>query len=90
MAFQVPAAQQSIGQDLFTFGPVTGDEYSVKRANLLDVGQMEELDDPKVTIEFFGTKGTPQGDYIRSLLKPQFESLIEAWRADSGVTAGEP
>jgi hypothetical protein len=90
MAFQVPAAQQSIGQDLFTFGPVTGDEYSVTRSNVLTIGQLEELDDSKKTVAFFGPENTPQGDYVRSLTKPQLESLIDAWRADSGVTAGEP
>jgi hypothetical protein len=89
MAYQVPASHQSIGQDKFTFGPVSGDEFAVRRMGLLTVGKLEALEDSATAIEFFGAKGTPQGDYIRSLTRDQFQELVGAWRSDSGVTAGE-
>lgn len=90
MAYQVPAAQQSIGQDKFEFGPETGDEYSVRKAKLLTLGQAESLSaNNDAAVTFFGTAGTPQGDYIRSLTLEQFQGLVAAWRTDSGLTAGE-
>lgn len=89
MAYQVPAAQQSIGQDLFTFGPETGDEFSVRKANLLTIGQYEAMEESAAAFQFFGSAGTPQGDYIRSLDLDQFKALVAAWREDSGLTAGE-
>lgn len=89
MGYQVPAAQQSIGQDRFEFGPVTGNEYSVRKAGLLKIGQLEAMEDSTAAIEFFGASGTPQGDYVRGLDVTQFQGLVKAWRDDSGVTAGE-
>lgn len=89
MAFQVPAAQQSIGQDQFTFGPVAGDEYTVRRAKLLTLAQIEAMEGSGAAVGFFGAAGTPQGDYVRSLTLEQFQGLVAAWRVDSQVTAGE-
>lgn len=89
MAYQVPAAQQSIGQDTFEFGPETGDEYSVRKAKLLTLRQVESMSASDAAVTFFGTAGTPQGDYVRSLTLEQFQGLVAAWRADSGLTAGE-
>lgn len=89
MAFQVPASKASIGQDQFTFGPETGSEYSVKKAKFVPLGTLEALDDTSAAIEFFGEKGTAQGDFIRSLDPDQFGALVDAWRDDSALTAGE-
>lgn len=89
MAYTVPAAKQSKGQDKFTFGPVTGTEFSVRKAKLLKLRLIEQLEATSAAIEFFGPAGTEQGDYIRDLDRDQFQALVKAWRDDSAVTAGE-
>lgn len=90
MAYQVPPAHRSIGQDTFVFGPDTGDEFFIRRVNLLKVGELEKLEQStQSTLNFFGAAGTAQGDFIRSLTQSQFQALVDAWRKDSGVTAGE-
>lgn len=90
MAFQVPASKASIGQDQFTFGPEDGTEFSVKKAKFLTIGKLESLESSTAaSINFFGDEGTRAGDYVRSLDREQFEVLVEAWRDDSEVSAGE-
>jgi hypothetical protein len=89
MAYQVPAANQSIGQDQFQFGPTTGEEYSVRKAKLLKLSQIAALTSNDSAIAFFAGSDETQTAYINDLDLEQFQGLVAAWRADSGVTAGE-
>lgn len=89
MAFQVPAHKQSRGQNMFTFGPKTGVEFKVQKASLRTVGQLEEMDQGNNAVKFFSGDTAEQAKYIRSLHREQFQELVKAWNADSGVTAGE-
>lgn len=100
MAFQVPASKASIGQDKFDFGPETGTEYSVRKAKFLSLDQINELENGAKATRFFAgedldDKGelvvsdAKRSKFIHSLELEQFQELTKAWRADSGLTAGE-
>ncbi|QDP45032.1 tail assembly chaperone [Microbacterium phage SanaSana] len=93
MTFEVPASKRSIKQNQFQF-KVPGDRktYSIPKAKYLSIGQVEELSqkggDVQVTdlLDILG-----QGDAreaVRTLDQEQLVALMEAWQADSGLTAG--
>lgn len=91
MVYEVPASKASVDQDQFKF-KIAGKQYAIKKAKFLTVGEAEALESsgsPTEVLDFFGRKGTKQGDAIRALEKEQFEALVEAWKLDSGVGVGE-
>lgn len=91
MTFEVPASKASIGQDKFKFS-IDGNDYSIKRAKFLSVGEAEALESPEsvtVMLDLFGKKGTKAGDAVRGLDSDQFQALVDAWQKDSDVTLGE-
>lgn len=86
--YEVPRSKASKGQDMFPF-TIDGEAFKVKRLMYLSLGQLEELEESTAALDFFGKKGTKQGTAIRGLTKPEFEALVNAWRADSESQPGE-
>lgn len=91
MTFQVPASKASIGQNVFEF-TIGKDKFKVKRTKFLTVDEAVALgsdDNVVAALALFGAAGTKQGDAVRALDVEQFQALVAAWQADSGVTLGE-
>jgi len=89
--FEVPEAKASRAQDTFKF-KIAGKAYSIKKAKFLTLGQSETLANPETAtdvLDFFGKRGTAQGDAVRTLNQEQFEALVKAYTDDSGVSLGE-
>lgn len=91
--YEVPAAKRSLKQNLFEF-KIGAKTYSVPKFEHLPVGVLEAVEvapdnaiGPYLSV--FGEKDSPAGKAIRTLDKDQLTGLIQAWQADSGVTAGE-
>ena len=91
MTYEVPEANASKEQDKFPFKiPGHSATFSVKRLKFLSVAQAELIEyDANAMFEFFGKKGTKQGDALRSLNRGQYQALIRAWQQDSDVDLGE-
>jgi len=91
MTFEVPEANASKEQDKFQFKiPGQSGTFAVKRLKFLSVAQAEQIEsDGEALFEFFGKKGTKQGDALRSLNRGQYQALIRAWQQDSDVDLGE-
>lgn len=91
--FQVPESKASIGQDQFEWSvPGKKDVFTIKKAKFLSLGQAEALEKPEtstIVLDLFGKSGTKAGDAVRSLDSDQFQALVNAWQADSGIAPGE-
>lgn len=91
MVFEVPEARQSRAQNQFKF-KIAGKPFSVKKAKFLTIGETEMLAHPETSsdiIDFFGKRGTAQGDAVRTLNQEQFDALVEAFLTDSRLSLGE-
>lgn len=91
--FEVPAAKRSLKQNLFEF-KIGAKAYSVPKFEHLSVGVLEAVEAAPADaigpyLSVFGEADSPVGKAIRTLDKDQLTALIQAWQADSGVTAGE-
>lgn len=82
MAFQVPASKASKGQDQFEF-QIGSKTHKVKRAKFVPISTLSEMESNTVRlVEFFGPAAA-------DLDRDQFAALVQAWRGDSELTAGE-
>lgn len=91
MPYQIPESKQSIDQDVFSYGPTTGEEYQVKKAKYISTDRLERVTagSMRAILDVFGQRGTPEGDFIRSLDVDQLNGLLAAWFKDSGISMGE-
>jgi hypothetical protein len=89
--FEVPASKASKGQDRFEFSiPGATGKFSVKKLKFLSVGKRDEIGDGgRPMLDFFCEGPAKQGEGVRALDEEQFNALVNAWQADSGVTLGE-
>lgn len=91
--YEVPVSQASTGQNKFPFTiPGKDEKFSIKRMKFLKGSELERIENPEsisVIYDMFGKVGTPLGDAIRDLDQDQFKALMEAWKADSGMSEGE-
>lgn len=93
MVYEVPAAKRSIKQNLFEF-KIGAKTFTVPKFEHLSVGVLEAVESAPANaigpyLSVFGESDSPIGKAIRTLDKDQLTALIQAWQADSDVTAGE-
>lgn len=91
MVFAVPASKASRGQDKFEFSiPGTEGKFAVKKMKFVQIGVLAAVqDDGELALNFFSGATKKQSEAVRTLETEQFQALVEAWRDDSEVTAGE-
>lgn len=89
--FEVPAKKASRGQDRFKFSiPGTDGQFSVRKLKFLSVGKRDEIGDGgSALLGFFCDGNAKQDAAVRELDEAQFNELVKAWQADSGVSLGE-
>lgn len=88
MAFQVPAADVTAGED-FEFD-IDGAKFKVRKVNLVPIATLDEIEGSTAAlVAFFGGKTAKQRLAVQELNRDQFTALVTAWREDSEVTAGE-
>lgn len=90
MAFQVPASEETDPKIETEFAfEIDGATFKVRRLNFVPIGQLEVVEYGGGQVDFFAGSTAKQGKAVRALNRTQFTALVEAWRADSEVTAGE-
>lgn len=87
--FAVPASKASKGQDVFEF-TIGADTFTVRKAKFCPIDDLIEVESsPESSVRFFAGSTAKQSRAVGALDREQFGALIEAWREDSEVSAGE-
>jgi hypothetical protein len=89
MAFQVPAAKKSIGQNWFEF-QMPGDDtvYRIPAVKTLKLDRVADIERSLASVRDLFEEHAP-GVFARFDDAEQFNELVKAWQSDSGVTLGE-